>query len=265
MPIAAATSVRLYLKPGRDDPVVPACRRRCSGSRRRATVRGATCSRIRSASSGVGRDRHAPFAGRDRLVGVEGEAADGRRVARRSAARRPPRRPPGRRKRVRGVLDDPEPLCASAKARSAGDVHHQAADVDRDDPDRAARRRPSPGACAAASASSLRLGVVEVDVERHRVAVDQDRDGAEVPHDLGRGGERHGRDEDGLAAPSGRAPRRPGGGPRWHELTATACGAPTAAANSSSKRLTRGPVVSQPERSAETTSWTSSSPISGRK
>ena len=47
------------------------------------------------------------------------------------------------------------------------------------------------------------------------------------------------------------------------ELTAAAAGAPTVAANSSSNRWTRGPVVSQPERRAAVTSRISSSPTSG--
>jgi hypothetical protein len=56
---------------------------------------------------------------------------------------------------------------------------------------------------------------------------------------------------------------------RWraavHEFTATAWGAPTARANSSSKRFTRGPVVSHPERSVATTSSISASEMLGRK
>src|SRR5262249_20576107 len=49
------------------------------------------------------------------------------------------------------------------------------------------------------------------------------------------------------------------------ELNATACLAFTAAAKSSSKRLTFGPVVSQPERSVSTTSSISASVIIARK
>src|SRR4029450_4184418 len=56
---------------------------------------------------------------------------------------------------------------------------------------------------------------------------------------------------------------------RWsaagQELSAIACGALTAAAKAPSNRFTRGPVVSQPDRSVATTSSTSASPIEGRK
>ena len=48
------------------------------------------------------------------------------------------------------------------------------------------------------------------------------------------------------------------------EERATAKRAPTRSAKASSKASTRGPVVSQPERSTSTTAATSSSRISGR-
>ena len=68
-------------------------------------------------------------------------------------------------------------------------------------------------------------------------------------------------------ASPGRTPRASTA--RWRaavqEFTATAWRPPTAAANSCSNCRTRGPVVSQPERSAVVTSSISSSPIDGRK
>ena len=48
-----------------------------------------------------------------------------------------------------------------------------------------------------------------------------------------------------------------------HELTATAAGAETLAANSASNWATLGPVVIQSERRVSTTSAISSSPMSG--
>ena len=45
----------------------------------------------------------------------------------------------------------------------------------------------------------LSLGVVEVHVQRHRIAVHEDRDRAQIPHDLRGRGERHRRDEHGLS------------------------------------------------------------------
>jgi hypothetical protein len=53
--------------------------------------------------------------------------------------------------------------------------------------------------------------------------------------------------------------------PAVAELTASACGACTAAANSFSNCAVRGPLVSQPERRQATTSAISSSPIEGRE
>src|SRR3954454_19159342 len=47
------------------------------------------------------------------------------------------------------------------------------------------------------------------------------------------------------------------------ELTATPCSAPTSAANSRSKRATRGPWATQPERTASAAAWASSSPSRG--
>src|SRR5262245_3615700 len=56
---------------------------------------------------------------------------------------------------------------------------------------------------------------------------------------------------------------------RWraavHEFSATACGEPTDEPNSSSNRLTLGPVVNHPERRTLTTSSISASQICGRK
>src|SRR5258708_5924572 len=48
-----------------------------------------------------------------------------------------------------------------------------------------------------------------------------------------------------------------------HDVTATACGAPTYAANAVSNSATRGPCVSQPDRSTAATADSSSAPTNG--
>src|SRR5215218_3927819 len=71
----------------------------------------------------------------------------------------------------------------------------------------------------------------------------------------------------GVVTTSCPSPTREASSDRWsaavHEFTATAWVAPVYSANARSKLATRGPVDSQPDSSASTTSAISSAPIAG--
>src|SRR5215218_7957351 len=71
----------------------------------------------------------------------------------------------------------------------------------------------------------------------------------------------------GVVTTSCPSPTREASSDRWsaavHEFTATASLAPVYSANARSKLATRGPVDSQPDSSASTTSAISSAPIAG--
>ena len=87
---------------------------------------------------------------------------------------------PARADRVRGVLDDRDPV-AHAEPGELVDVDGPAAEVHRDERARARSREV--------------VGVREVDEPRPRVAVDEDRRRAAMLDDVCAGGERVGRDE----------------------------------------------------------------------
>ncbi len=213
---------------------------------------------------GIGRRRHAAFSGRDRLVGVEREAADGRGVltaalpgrwagtAATPRERRAPRlRPPTGRSRAANVS---KRVMSSISPR----------DVDGKDADDARVPRESRNA-RPRSASSLRRASRRSMLQRDRIAIDENRKG---PADSGRS-RRSPRRSSSAPAPPVPAFRPRASTARCRaavqEFTATAYGAPTAAAKSSSNCLTRGPVVNQPDLRAATTSPISASETSGRK
>ena len=179
---------------------------------------------------GVVGDGHAALAGRDGLVGVEGEAGDGGGVF---AAAAPADcgfvdlwiggLGVGCREAVGGVFDDPQAVLGG-KRLDRVHVHHQSADMHGHDPDDAKRRIQR--RLAGSQLFDLSPGVAKVHVQGDRIAIDQQRNGTLVAH-RPRPWRRR----------SSWAPARPGQGPgpsastarcsaAVQELTATACLAP---------------------------------------
>ena len=181
-----------------DDLIVPRAVSRIAAPR----ISGKTVKRHHPHALGqtvvVGHD-HAAFAGRDRLVRVEGKTGRGRC----SAAARPPRirrsPAPRRREAMRGILDDPE-----TKPRGKGldrlDIHHQPANMDRHDADKRQIRRQPAHRPAGSQLFDLSLRIVQVEHQGVGIAVDEDRRRILVTHDLGGRGECHRRNEHAVAS-----------------------------------------------------------------
>ena len=98
---------------------------------------------------------------------------------------------------MRGVFDDPEPV-ARRECVHLVHVHHQTADVNRDDADDLRLGRNG-SELAVAERVELARGVLQIHVERVGKTVDEDRNRPHVPNDIRRRGERHCRDEHRLA------------------------------------------------------------------